>query len=163
MKRARKLTADELCRLPARSLARRLRERQITSVEILEAQLARIDAHNPKLNAVVSLDRSRAREMAEKADAALRKGKSSGPLHGVPLTLKDGHEVAGLRTTIGTRELDHLAGADGAVASRLRAAGAILLGHTNVSPWLADYQTANPLFRRPHHPCNAPPSPPASP
>ncbi len=150
----RKMTADELCRLPARSLARRLRERKIACVELLEAHLARIDAHNPALNAVVSLDRAGARERAGAADAALRKGKPWGPLHGVPLTLKDGHEVAGLRTTVGTRELDHVAGADGAVAARLRAAGAILLGHTNVSPWLGDYQSANPLFGRTNNPWN---------
>jgi amidase len=65
---------------------------------------------------------------------------------GVPMTLKDAFDVAGLRTTAGTPELDHVPGADSVVAARLRAAGAILVGHTNVPPWLADHQTANPIF-----------------
>src|SRR5262249_8118321 len=116
--------------------------------------LSRSDARSPAVGAVVSLDRARGRESAQAADAALRKGKSWGPPHGVPVTLKDGHEVAGLRTTLGTQELDHLAQADGAVAARLRAAGAILLGRTNVAPWLADYQSANPAFGRTNNPWN---------
>ena len=130
-------------------LARRLRRRQLTAVEALEAHLERIEERNPALNAVVSLDADRARKLAEEADAALRRDEIRGPLHGVPMTLKDAHDVAGLRTTVGTAELDRVADEDGTVAARLRAAGAIIIGHTNVAAWLADpLQTANPVFGR---------------
>src|SRR5205823_1525192 len=82
-------------------------------------------------------------------------GEVRGPLHGVPMTLKDGHEVAGLRTTVGAKELDHVAEEDGTVAARLRAAGAIVVGHTNVAAWLADYQCNNPIFGRTNNPWDA--------
>jgi amidase len=140
---------DGPCELPARVLARRLRRRQLTAVEALEAHLERIEQRNGTLNAVVSLDARRARKLAEAADAALRRGEVRGPLHGVPMTLKDAHDVAGLRTTVGTAPLDRIADEDGTVAARLRAAGAILIGHTNVAAWLGDpLQTANPVFGR---------------
>ncbi|MBW8879581.1 MAG: amidase [Acidobacteria bacterium] len=140
---------DGPCELPARVLARRLRRRQLTAVEALEAHLERIEERNPVLNAVVSLDAGRARKRAEAADAALRRDEVWGPLHGVPMTLKDAHDVAGLRTTVGTAALDRIAEEDGTVAARLRAAGAIVIGHTNVAAWLADpLQTANPVFGR---------------
>ena len=142
------------CGVPARLLARRLRRRQLTAVEVLEAHLERIEECNPELNAVVSLDADRPRKRAAAADAALRRGLVWGPLHGVPMTLKDGHDVAGLRTTVGTETLDRVAGEDGAVAARLRAAGAIIIAHTNVPPWLADHQSANPLFGRTSNPWN---------
>jgi amidase len=137
---------EELCWLPARVLARRLRQGRLRAVDALEAHLERIERHNPALNAVVSLDPQRAREQAAAADADLRRGVVRGPLHGVPMTLKDGHDVAGLRTTVGTPVLDRVADTDGTVAARLRAAGAVIVGHTNVPPWLADYQSANPIF-----------------
>jgi len=140
------------CELPARVLARRLRRRELSAVEALDAHLQRIDKHNPALNAVVSLDAERARERAAAADAALRRGEPVGPLHGVPMTLKDGHDVAGLRTTVGTALFDRVAEEDGTVAARLRAAGAIIVGHTNVPPFLADYQSANPIFGRTGNP-----------
>lgn len=141
------------CYLPARELARRLRDRQLTAVDLLEAQLDRIERHNPALNAVVSLDAGRARRRAEEADAALARGEVWGPLHGVSMTLKDAHDVAGLRTTIGAVPLDRVAQEDGTVAARLRAAGAIIIGHTNVASWLGDpLQSANPVFGRTSNP-----------
>jgi len=150
----RDLTApgDGLCRLPARVLARRLRQGELTATEVLDAHLERIGEHNPALTAVVSLDPDRARDQARAADAALRRGGPLGPLHGLPMTLKDGHDVAGMRTTVGTAVLDRIAERDGTVAARLRAAGAIIVGHTNVAPWLADYQSANPIFGRTANP-----------
>jgi amidase len=140
------------CELPAKVLARRLRRRELSAAEALEAHLQRIDEQNPALNAVVSLDAERARERAAAADAALRRGAPLGLLHGVPMTLKDGHDVAGLRTTVGTDLFDRVADEDGTVAARLRAAGAIIVGHTNVPPFLADYQSANPIFGRTGNP-----------
>jgi amidase len=136
------------CELPARVLATKVQTRQLSAMEALEAHLARIARLNPTLNTVVSLDVHRARRLAMQADEALAHGETWGPLHGVPMTLKDGHDVAGLRTTVGTPELDRVAEVDGTVAARLRAAGAIIIGHTNVPPWLADHQTANPIFGR---------------
>jgi len=144
---------EDPCELPARLLARRLRRRQISAAEAVETFLERIARHNPALNAVVSLDADQARERAAEADAAFARGEVWGPLHGVPMTLKDAHDVAGLRTTVGTVELDRIADEDGIVASRLRAAGAVLIGHTNVASWLADpLQTTNPVFGRTANP-----------
>jgi amidase len=113
---------DRRCELPARLLARRLKRRQLSAVEALEAHLQRIEERTSALNAVVSLDANGARKRAEEADAALRHNEVWGPLHGVPMTLKDAHDVAGLRTTVGTAELDRIADEDGTVAARLRAA-----------------------------------------
>lgn len=132
----------------ARELAGRIRAREVSAVELLEAALARIAELNPSLNAIVSLDADRALRAAERADVAMARGEDVGPLHGVPMTLKDGHEVAGLRTTLGAAPFDRMADRDGSVATRLRAAGAVLIGHTNVPPFLSDYQTSNEIFGR---------------
>jgi amidase len=143
-----------VCALSARELARRIACRELSAAEALAAVLARIERRNPELNAVVSLDIQAARRQAEAADIALARGEIRGPLHGVPLTLKDGNDVAGLRTTLGTERFDRVAEEDGTVAARLRAAGAIIIGHTNVAPFLADYQSANPIFGRTSNPWN---------
>jgi amidase len=143
---------DDPCALPARELARRLKVGELSAVEALEAHLARIEERNAALTAVVALDAEGARRQARQADDALRRGEIRGPLHGVPMTIKDGHDVAGLRTTLGVPERDRVASEDGAVAARLRAAGAIIIGHTNVPPWMADYQSANPIFGRTSNP-----------
>jgi amidase len=148
----RTMTAEAICWLSARELARRVSERELSSAEVLEAHIDRIERHNPTLNAVVTLDLDRALERARRADASLARGEIWGPLHGVPMTLKDAHDVAGLLTTVGTDVLDRIPSEDGTVAARLRAAGAIIIGHTNVPPWLADYQTANPIFGRTSNP-----------
>jgi amidase len=104
---------DDICYLPARVLADRLRRRELTAVEALEAYLQRIKQHNPALNAVVSADADQARKSAAAADRALARGEPAGPLHGVPMVLKDGHDVAGLRTTIGTEIFDRVPERDG--------------------------------------------------
>src|SRR5262245_21049600 len=141
------------CDLPARELAARLRRRQVSAREALEAHLERIERLDPALHAVVSLDADLASRQAEAADAALARGEAFGPFHGVPMTLKDAHDVAGLRTTAGTPALDHVPDEDGTVAARLRSAGAVITGHTNAAAWLADpCQTVNPLFGRTSNP-----------
>jgi amidase len=132
----------------ALALADRIRRRELSAVEALEAALERIAAHNTTLNAVVSLDEELAYAAARSADLAVRRGEDVGPLHGVPVTLKDGLDVAGLRTTVGTPVLDRTASADGAVAARLRRAGAVLIGHTNVPPFLGGYTSENAIFGR---------------
>jgi amidase len=145
---------NDVYAVSASELARSIACRELSAVEALEAHLARIEWRNPALNAVVSLDIEAARRQAEAADIALARGEIRGPLHGVPLTLKDGNDVAGLRTTLGTERFDRVAEEDGTVAARLRAAGAIIIGHTNVAPFLADYQSANPIFGRTSNPWN---------
>ncbi len=137
---------------PARVLADRLRRRELTATEVLNAWIERIEEHNPSLNAVVSVDFDRACDAAAAADRALALGDATGPLHGVPMVLKDGHDVAGLRTTVGSELFDRIAEGDGTVAARLRAAGAIIVGHSNVPPFLADYRTDNPIFGRTNNP-----------
>jgi amidase len=138
--------------LPARELARRIEGREVSAVEVLEAKLRRIEERNPALNAIVSMEVDGARAAAAEADAALARGETVGPLHGVPMTLKDAIDVAGLRTTLGTDLLDRVADRDSTVAARLQRAGAIVFGHSNVPPWLADYQSANPIFGRTANP-----------
>jgi amidase len=138
--------------LAAHALATRIRRRELTAVEALDAALARIEVRNPDLNAVVALDAEGARRAAAAADAKLDGGADVGRLHGVPIAIKDGHDVAGLRTTIGTEVFDRVAEKDGTVAARLRAAGAVIVGHTNVPPLLADYQVADPIYGRTNNP-----------
>jgi amidase len=133
-------------------LADAIRARQVSAVDVLAAHLAQIDRYNPALNAVITLDDEQARTRADEADAALARGEVWGPLHGVPFTLKDAHATAGVRTTTGFPPLDHVPREDGAVAARLKAAGGILIGKTNVATMLADYQTANPIFGRTNNP-----------
>lgn len=139
----------------AQRLARMIQERQVSAVEVLEAHLAQIRARNPELNAIVTLDESGARQRAQEADAALARGECWGELHGVPLTLKDSHSVAGMRTTAGwTRLADYIPTEDGSVAARLKAAGAIIMGKSNVPVLLGDYQSDNPIFGRTQNPWN---------
>ena len=118
---------------PAHVLADAIRRREVSSVEIVDAYLAQISRHNPKLNAVVTLDEEGARVRALAADAALSRGEVWGVLHGVPITLEDAHPTSGLRSTWGglPRLADHVPAEDGTVAARLKEAGAVLLGKTS--------------------------------
>ncbi|WP_095200951.1 amidase [Mesorhizobium carmichaelinearum] len=136
-------------------LAAAIRNREISAVEALDAHLAQIDRHNAAINAVISLDREGARERAKKADAALARGATPGPLHGVPFTLKDTHETAGMKTTVGFPPLaDYIARRDSPVVARLKAAGGVLMAKTNVATMLSDWQSNNPLFGRTNNPWN---------
>ena len=136
-------------------LAAAIRTGHVSATEVLEAHLAQIDTHNAALNAIVTIDTERAHERAREADEALARGQVWGPLHGVPFTLKDAHATAGMRTTTGFPPLaDYVPQADSAVTARLKAAGGILLGKTNVAMMLADYQTTNPIFGRTNNPWN---------
>jgi amidase len=136
-------------------LATAIRAGHVSATEVLQAHLAQIDAHNPALNAIVTIDAERAYERAREADAALARGELWGPLHGVPFTLKDAHATAGMRTTTGFPPLaDYVPQEDSTVTARLKAAGGILMGKTNVAMMLADYQSANPIFGRTNNPWN---------
>lgn len=134
-------------------LAAAIRARRISAVEVLEAHLSQIEKHNPTLNAVVTLNVEQAQEQARAADEALARGKVWGPLHGVPFTLKDAHATAGMRTTTGFPPLDHIPHEDSTVTARLKAAGGILMGKTNVATMLGDpAQSSNPIFGRTNNP-----------
>jgi amidase len=136
-------------------LAAAIRNRKISAVEVLDAHLARIDMHNEAVNAVVTLDRKGAQQRAKKADAALARGNVLGPLHGVPFTLKDTHETTGIKTTVGFPPFaDYVAKQDSPAVLRLKAAGGVLVGKTNVPTMLSDWQSNNPLFGRTNNPWN---------
>ncbi len=135
-------------------LAAAIRAGDVSATEVLEVHLAQIATHNPALNAVVTMDAEQAHKRAREADEALARGEIWGPLHGVPFTLKDAHATAGMRTTTGFPPLDHVPHEDSTVTARLKAAGGILLGKTNVAMMLADYQTTNPIFGRTNNPWN---------
>ncbi len=135
------------------ALAAAIRVGQVSATEVLDAHLTQIARHNPALNAIVTLDAEGAQARAAAADVALARGEVWGPLHGVPFTLKDAHATAGVRTTVGFPPLaDQVPDEDGTIAARLKAAGGILLGKTNVPTLLGDYQTDNPLFGRTNNP-----------
>ena len=130
----------------ATELARRIREREVTSAEVVEAHLRRIARVNPALNAVVTLADD-AHERARKADAALHAGELWGPLHGVPMTIKDSFDTAGVRSTWGTvGRREFVPDADATAVTRMKAAGAILLGKTNTSEFTMSFYTNNRIF-----------------
>ena len=139
----------------ALELAAAIRARRTTASQLVELYLDRISRHNPTLNAVCTLDAAGATRRAREADAALARGEVWGPLHGLPMTIKDALETAGLRTTGGHPPLkDYIPTVDAPAVSRLRGAGAILLGKTNVPPLSADYRADNPIFGRTNNPWN---------
>ncbi|MER8566615.1 amidase [Mesorhizobium sp. M0924] len=136
-------------------LAAAIAARKISAVAALDAHLAQIDRHNEAINAVVNLDGEGARERAKQADAVQARGDALGPLHGVPFTLKDMHQTADMKTTVGFAPFaDYVAKADSPVVARLKAAGGILIGKTNVATMLGDWQSDNPLFGRTSNPWN---------
>ncbi len=128
--------------------ARSVRDGEVSSRELTEMVLAQIDKANPGINAVVEVRGEAALRAAADADQAIARGESVGPLHGVPMTIKDCFNVAGLHTTWGHPAFkDYVADWDAAVVRRLQQAGAIIIGKTNVAFMLADYgQTANDLY-----------------
>ncbi len=125
-------TATDLCFTPATELARLYRSRAVSPVEVVEAVLARIDELNPSLQAYLTVTADRARQEARAAEERARRGTLRGPLDGIPYSIKDLEPTAEVRTTFGSKWFEgHVPAADGAVAGRLRATGAVLLGKTN--------------------------------
>lgn len=141
-------SAVELCALLARG--------DVSAVEVVEAHLARIDAVNPRLNALVTPRAEAARREAREADARRARGEPLPPLHGLPCSIKDSLDVQGLPSTFGIpARIPHRAPADECHVARLRAAGAIVLGKTNVSQCLIYTEADNPVFGRTRNPWNA--------
>jgi amidase len=143
---------EELTRLSANRLAELIRTRAVSPVEVVEAYLSRIEELNPSLNAIVSVAPDcleRAREM----EASAMRGEMPGVLHGVPLTIKDTFDVAGLRSTSGSRlRARRIAEQDARAVAHLRAEGAIILGKTNVPELALTYDSENPVFGRTNNP-----------
>jgi len=140
---------------PAYQLAQMIRDRTVSAVEVLDAYLERIVKYNSQLNAICTLDAERARQRAKEADEALARGENWGILHGVPVTIKDLFETAGLLTTAGYKPLkDNVPKTDATVVARLRGAGAVIMGKTNPAKLAGDYQSKNDLFARVNNPWN---------
>ncbi len=147
----------ELVKRSAAWMAEAIRSRELSAVELLDAHAARIAERDPEINALVLPRLQEARVEALAADAALARGDGvPGPLHGVPLTAKDPIAVAGMRAPNGSKLLaDYVSSEDAEAVRRMRAAGAILLGKTNVSEFAAWWDSVNPLFgatANPHDP-----------
>ncbi|MBB6450780.1 amidase [Geomicrobium halophilum] len=136
-------------------LSAKIREREISAVEVAHAFISQIEKYNPSINAIVSFCPERALMEARGADQRLAKGEWDGPLHGVPMAFKDTHDVAGLPTTKGSMILrDNVADKDELLVERLRNAGAITLGKTNVPEFAAGSHTFNEVFGVTRNPYN---------
>ena len=146
---------DDLAFLPATDLVELLQAKKVSSHELLDGYLDRVERFNSALNAIVTLDADRARERAAVADEATARGESWGPMHGLPITVKDVFETTGLRTTCGNPEwTDYVPERDAVLVSRLRNAGAVIFGKTNTPTLAADGQTFNPIFGTTNNPWN---------
>ncbi len=140
------MKSEEICYSDATTLAKRIRSRDISPVEVVKAHLERIEAINSKINALVTPDQ-KALHRAEKAERAMMRGEIWGPLHGVPFTAKDCFDTEGVRTTRGSRIfLYHIPTTDATAVNRLKKAGGILLGKTNLPEFSLWSETSNRIF-----------------
>ena len=141
--------------LPAKRLAGMIRRGKIGCLELLDHYLARVEKYNPGLNAIVVTDIAKARKRAKAADKALAKGEVWGPLHGVPMTVKDSFNVKGLPTTWGVPAFkDNIARSNALAVDRWLSAGAVIFGKTNVPIRLADAQSFNDIYGTTNNPWN---------
>ena len=137
----------DLCATPAIDLARMIRSRELSAAELLEAVLARVEAVNPSVNAIVTLAAEQARAAAADLDARAARGSFAGPLHGLPIAIKDLAETAGIRTTYGSPIFaSHVPDFDAPHVALLKAAGVVVIGKTNAPEFGAGSQTFNPVF-----------------
>jgi Asp-tRNA(Asn)/Glu-tRNA(Gln) amidotransferase A subunit family amidase len=143
----------ELNFLSAVSMAEKIRRKELSPVELIDAHLSRIEELNPSLNAFVQVDAARARKQARAAEAAVGKREDLGPLHGVPLSIKSSIGVAGMRCESGSKVRAGITAAEDApLVRRLRQAGAIILGLTNTPEMLMAWETDNLLYGRTNNP-----------
>src|SRR3954471_17873955 len=144
---------DNITSASAGELAEAIRSKRLSSKTVVEAHLDRIAKVNPKLNAIVQLTADAARKEADEADAALARGDIKGPLHGVPITIKDTLETAGVICTGGTKgRASFVPKADATAVARLRAAGGIIIGKTNVPELAAAAESDNLVYGRTNNP-----------
>ena len=138
---------SELWQLTATELAARIASKRVSSTEVVEAHLRRIESVNPRVNAVVKVLGDRARRDAAEADRKVAAGEQLGPLHGVPFTIKENIDAAGCATTWGVPAYARNVATKNAVAvDRLLGAGVVLFGKTNVPLFLADWQSYNAIY-----------------
>ena len=144
---------DAVATTSASDLAAAIKAREVSSRELLATYLDRIERLNAPVNAVVTLAVERAQEEAAAADVATARNEPLGPLHGLPITVKDAIETAGIRSTGGAVELtDHVPTVDAPAVAKLRAAGAIVFGKTNLPRWSGDLQSYNEIFGTTNNP-----------
>jgi len=144
---------NDLTFLSALSMAEQICKKKISPVELVHAHLAKIEKLNPKLNAFVQVDAERARQSAQDAESAVMNRTPLGPLHGVPISIKSSVSVAGLRCEAGTRlRAGFVARQDAPLVTRLKDAGAIILGATNAPELLMAWETDNLLYGRTNSP-----------
>ena len=137
----------DLCATPAVELARLIRARELSAAELLAAVLARIADANPAVNAIVTLAADQAAAAAAALDAQAARGSFAGPLHGLPIAVKDLAETAGIRTTFGSPLFaSYVPDFDAPHVARLKQAGAVVIGKTNTPEFGAGSQTFNPVF-----------------
>ena len=137
-----------------KTIAQLIQKRKVSPVEVVQAHLAQIERLNPELNAIVTLAPD-VLERARAAETAVMRGEFTGALHGVPLTIKDTIETAGIRTTSGSKmRVDYVPTVDAPSVARLKGAGAIILGKSNAAEMAMDYTADNPVFGRTNHPLN---------
>ena len=137
----------EICFLPAGELARRIRAKELSAAEVMEAHLAQIERVNPKVNAIVTYLPEQAMDKALAADNALAKDEDVGPLHGLPIAHKDLFLTKGIRTTLGSLAFKNFVPEENAlIIERLKKAGAITIGKTNTPEFGAGSQTYNEVF-----------------
>ncbi|HZU27711.1 MAG TPA: amidase, partial [Bryobacteraceae bacterium] len=136
-------------------MAENIRLRKLSPVELMDAHLAQIEKDNPRINAFILLLADEARAEARRAEEEQMHGVFRGPLHGVPVTIKDSFDMAGVPTTCGSRFFADLkASADATAVRRLRGAGAIPIGKTNCPEFLYNYETDNHIAGRTNNPWN---------
>ena len=156
------MKSTDIALLPAVEVAARIRAGELSSVEVVEAAIGQIEALNSIVNAVVTPAFEQARAAARAAEEAVRRGDPSassgqalGPLHGLPIGLKDMTETAGLRTTYGSKLYEHnVPTEDALLVTRLRRAGGIVIGKTNTPEFAAGVNTRNPVFGQTLNPWN---------
>ena len=149
------MSAPEICFMTATELSRRIRAKDLSAREVMEAFLTQIERVNPKVNAIVTLQPEKGFEQADAADNALTRGKAPAVLHGLPIAHKDLFETRGIRTTFGSPIYkDFVPPEDALIVERLKKAGAITIGKTNTPEFGAGAQTYNEVFGETLNPYN---------
>lgn len=146
-------SCSKLTFAPAAEIATLIKRGEVSSLEILEHYFSRIDKYDSQLNAIVWQQRDEARALANTADRAIRRGEDTGALHGVPMTIKESYDVVGYPTTWGRPDLkENFPQHDALAVARLKKAGAIIFGKTNVPYGLADFQSYNEIYGTTNNP-----------
>lgn len=149
------LASQEINRLAGSELVGLLKAGELSVRQVVESHLQRIEEVNPRLNAVVVPLFEQARKEADRLDSAYAHHEKLGPLHGIPITVKESIEIAGTPSTLGlTNRISHRATTDAFQVTRLKQAGAVILGKTNVSLLLKAYEADNPVYGRTNNPWN---------